>query len=320
MRRVGVCTSTVWTLFFCLVPLLATTTWAAGKVEVAMILWRGETPAEKGFKDSLSKSKDFTFTFTVFDADKSEANLQQIIDNLDRSKYRLIYTFGTTVTKTVKQSIQDLPIVFNIVSRPVKSGIIKSWESSGANITGASNAVPMTSAFRTLALVINIRKLGFIYNEKEDNSKIQKAEIEKQQEKFGFVMVDAPIKSQESIPETLKRVIDANPDAIMFPSDSMVKANADKLISVLNKHKIPTIVTIPGMVKDNGAMLALGPDYYTLGELAADNALQILEGQRPTDVPTRTVDSLHLTINLKTADRLGVVLPVQLLARSTVIK
>jgi putative methionine-R-sulfoxide reductase with GAF domain len=153
-----------------------TSVWARENADIAMILWREMTEAEKGFQAELNKSKKFNFKYTVLDANQSKTELLKILDNLDIDKYRLIYSFGTTVTKTVKSKIADKPIVFNIVSRPVKAKIIDSWDHSGSNVTGASNAVPMASAFNTLSKVMYIGRLGFVYNPKETNSRIQRDE------------------------------------------------------------------------------------------------------------------------------------------------
>ncbi len=283
------------------------------KVNIAMVLWRGETPAEIGFINGLTRERGSYVNVSTFDAKQDKEELKRIVDGLDKSKYDLIYAFGTTVSTLLKEKITDIPIVFNVVSRPVKSGIINSWESSGNNLTGLSGMAPMDSVFKTLSLILHIRKLGFVYNLQETNSVIQKKEIETIQYKYGFVLVDAPIENVEKIEETLMRLIDAKVDAVMFPSDSMVISNADRLISVLNKHKIPTIVAVPQMVKEHGALLSLGADYYKLGMLAAQNALQIFDGQKPTDIPTRTVDNLKLTANFDTAQKLGITFPVQVI-------
>jgi ABC-type uncharacterized transport system substrate-binding protein/predicted permease len=283
------------------------------EVNVAMILWRGETQAEVGFINGLIRAKGSGINFSTFDAKQDKKELNSIIDGLDRSKYDLIYTFGTTASKAVKKKIDDVPIVFNVVSRPVESGIIKSWESSGNNMTGVSGMAPMDSIFKTLSLIMHIRKLGFVYNAKESNSIFQKREIEKIQGQYGFILMDSPIESVEKIEETLIKLIDAKVDAVMFPSDSMVISNADKLVSVLNRHKIPTIAAVPQVVNENGALLSLGADYYKLGILAAENALLILEGKKPADIPSRTVDNLKLTANYKTAQKLGITFPIQLI-------
>lgn len=293
---------------------------AQEKVDIAMILWRGMTEAEKGFQDQLKESEQYDFHFTVFDADQNKSELARIIDDLDASQYRLIYSFGTTVTETLKNKVKDVPIVFNIVSRPVKAGIIDTWEHSGNNVTGASNAVPMESAFSTLSNVMYIGRLGFLYNPKEANSKIQRDELEELQGKFGYVMVDAPIKSVQTIPNVIQNLVIEKVDAVLLPSDSLVKASADEIIPLLNKHEIPSIVTIPAMVRDNKAFLGLGPNYYDLGKLAAYKALSIIKGQKPSEIPSNTLKRLHMTVNLTTAKDIGVNVPIQMLRISTVVR
>ncbi len=294
--------------------------WAREQVHIAMVLWRGMTEAENGFQSQLNESEEYEFKFTVFDANQDKKELTRIIDNLDASQYNLIYSFGTTVTKTLKNKVTDIPIVFNIVSRPMKAGIIDSWENSGSNITGASNAVPMGSAFNTLSNVMYIGRLGFVYNPKEANSKIQRDELELLQDKFNYKMVDAPITSVDKIQDVINALVLEKVDAVLLPQDSLVKASADEIIPPLNKHKIPSIVTIPAMVAENGAFLGLGPNYNDLGKLAAYKALAILRGEEPGNVPSSTLKRLHMTVNLSTAKEIGVNVPIQMLRISTVVR
>lgn len=294
--------------------------WSREKVEVAMILYRGKTISERGFMETLQKSKEFDVNFTIFDCAQDAKELDRIIKDLEPSRYRLIYVFGTTVAQKLMRKTKDVPIVFNIVQRPIEGGIVKSWESSGNNCTGASNFVPMDIVLSTLRLVKYIQTLGVMYYKKEPNSIYQKDEIDSLQAKFGFRMVDLPILSKATMQETFLDMLENKPDVVIFPSDSFVKANANKIIATLNKHKIPSVVIIPEMAQENNALLALGPDYYSLGTLAAANALEILRGKKPSDIPVRKVDRLKIVINMRTADKLGIIFPIQLLMLSEVVR
>ncbi|MEA3437833.1 MAG: ABC transporter substrate binding protein, partial [Thermodesulfobacteriota bacterium] len=123
-------------MFLCLIhPSFAS---AEKSYKIAMITWRGETEAERGFIDELGKS-NCSVAFKKYHAHQNRRKLQKIIDSIQRTYVDLIYVFGTTATKIVLSRIKDKPIIFNIVSRPVRSGIIASWESSESNATGASN-------------------------------------------------------------------------------------------------------------------------------------------------------------------------------------
>lgn len=286
---------------------------------VAMILFRGETPAEKGFRDTLAAAKDFEIKISVFDAKQNKDKLKSIIAGLDQTQFDLFYVFGTMAAQMALEKIKDKPIIFNVVQRPVEAQLVKSWQSSGNNTTGASNIVSMESAFRTLSLVMNIRKLAFIYYEKDPAPKYQKAEVESVSKKFGFKVIDVPVRDLEAIPTALKQIVSARADAVMFPSDSFIKANANKIMKVINQHRIPSVVIIPEMVAENGALISLGPDYHKLGELAGASALEVLAGKNPAGIPIKRVQNLNISVNLKTADKLGINLPIQLLSLSTVI-
>jgi putative ABC transport system substrate-binding protein len=292
---------------------------APRKVRVLMILWRGETDAEKGFIEKLLKTPGIELDYTEANADNDENILADILDNSDLSEYDFIYTFGTTVTANALAKIKDKPIIFNVVARPVEAGIVKSMKSSGNNVTGVSSQTPMEMAVRALEMVIFFRKVGFVYNHKEKNSVIQREEIASWQGKFGFILKDADISSPEEASKAVKAILDAKVDAVMLPSDSMVVASASKLVALFNHHKIRTITTVPELVKNSGALLAIGPDYRELGGLAADTLLKILNGANPSSVPVKTAARLTLTINMKTARLLGVSLPIQLLSMSTLV-
>jgi putative ABC transport system substrate-binding protein len=178
----------------------------------------------------------------------------------------------------------------------------------------------MASAFTTLSKVMTIKRLGLIYNPKEPNSVIQRAELEQLGSQFGYRLVEGVIENPQAIQEVVTSLIATQIDAVLLPSDSLVKANADIIIPLLNQHKIPSIASIPAMVRDNNAFIGIGPDYFELGRMAGDKALAILTGTLPNDVPSTRPDRMHMTVNLATAREIGINVPVQLLRLSTVIR
>jgi putative ABC transport system substrate-binding protein len=293
--------------------------WSKEKVEIAMILFRGKTTSENGFIDTLQKSKEFQVHFTIFDCAQDTKKLDLILKNLVPTRYRLIYVFGTTATQKLMRKTKTVPIVFNIVQRPVEAGIIRSWKDSGNNCTGASNFVPMEVVLSTLRLVRNIQTLGVMYYSKAPESVFQTADIEALQKNYGFKKIDLAIHSRETMDSTFLQMLENKPDMVIFPSDSFIMANADQIVSTLNKHKILSVAIIPEMAQEHNALMALGADYYTLGKLAAGNAIEILKGKKPYQVPVRTVDRLKIVINLRTADKLGVIFPLQLLTLAEIV-
>ncbi len=110
---------------------------ASGKsLRIAMVLWRGETEGEQGFKDGLSEELVYSVDYTIMNVGQEREELRRILDNQIAPKLNdldYIYTFGTTASKMTKIFIHDrVPQPFNVVFAPVESGIVRSIEKTGA--------------------------------------------------------------------------------------------------------------------------------------------------------------------------------------------
>ena len=118
---------------------------SAKNLRVAMVLWRGETEAEKGFRDGLKQQGD-AVDYVVMNANQDRNELGRLLREDLRPKlesFDYVYTYGTTVTLAAKTIVQDkVPVVFNIVADPVGAGLVKSVDASGGNIAGVTNEVP----------------------------------------------------------------------------------------------------------------------------------------------------------------------------------
>jgi hypothetical protein len=92
--------ATLLLMLFTLLP-VSHTGFASTNLHIAMIVWRGETEAEQGFKDEL-QALGYTVQYTIVNAGQDEKALgrllqRDIVPNLRNFDY--IYTFGTTVSE-----------------------------------------------------------------------------------------------------------------------------------------------------------------------------------------------------------------------------
>lgn len=290
---------------------------SAGKYCIAMITWRGETIAEKGFIDELGKSSH-DIALTKFNADQDDSRLQKIITQIQKSPVDVIYVFGTTATKAVLLRIKDTPVVFNIVSRPVGSGIIASWESSKNNATGASNKVSAINQLRTLKKVIDYKNLGIIYNPKEQNSIIQRNNVKRLENRLHFTLTEYKISREQDILQILPQMKN-RVDAVFLPSDSMIKFLGKKIMEQVNSYKLPSLSSVGSMVPEDGVLLGYVPKYYELGRIAARKAILILQGEKPWDIPSSVLDYYHISINMKTARKINIQIPMSVLVMANQI-
>lgn len=278
---------------------------------VAMITWRGETDAERGFVGGLA-ALGADVSITRYPANQDLKRLAQVIAAIRQTPVDLIYVFGTRATQTVLQGITDIPVVFNIVTQPVAAGVIQSWAHSGNNAVGASNQVPVEKQLKALKKVVPFRRLGIIYNPGEPNSTIQRDMAARLQEPMAFTLVDFKIAVARQLQTALER-LKGDVDAVFIPADSLMISLGHDLADRINTLKIPSLVTEASMVQDHGMLLGLMPSYYELGLLAAQKASRILLGESPTEIPSSHLEFFQITVNMRTARAIGVQIPMSIL-------
>ena len=278
---------------------------------IAMITWRGETRAEIGFIEGLS-AYGYSPRLDKHQCHQDPDLLNRHIRAVEESRPDMIYVFGTTATKQVVNRIKECPVIFNIVTRPVASGIIANWQSSGNNATGVSSLVPIRQQIRTLEKVTAFTRLGVIYNPLEQNSLIQVKILRDLSDALDIELIRYPITDRTGLQgglADLKKQV----DAVYLPSDSMVKSLGRAIMAKINEDRIPSLSALEEMVIKDGALIGLVPDYYRLGRLAAQKAHMVLTGYSPSDIPTATSDHFNITVNLNTAKRIGIHIPTAIL-------
>ena len=102
--------------------------------------------ANKGFVDAL-KEKGYeegkNITIEQQNAQGEQANAQTICSQFTDAKKDLIFAIATPAAQAAYNSTKDIPIVFTAVTDPVAAKIANDWKSSGTNVTGTSDKVPV---------------------------------------------------------------------------------------------------------------------------------------------------------------------------------
>jgi putative ABC transport system substrate-binding protein len=125
-------------------------------------------------------------------------------------------------------------------------------------------------------------------------------------------LVPRAVVSPEDLALALKNVRPG--DALLAPETSNLGIPTAILQTSLTA-RIPAVFTAALWV-GHGGLVSYGPDYYAHGFQAASLVAKILRGARPSDVPVEGTDKIDLTVNLKTADLLGITVPRKILLRA----
>ena len=298
----------------------------AGKMrlKIAMILWRGETSAERGFKTRL-KELGYFAEYTIMNARQDPKELGRILRNkLEPTlrKFDYIYTFGTTVSKRTKFILHNrVPQLFNIVTDPVKSGLVKTMRKTGGNINGATHIIPVSVQIRSALKVFPFRKLCLIFNPREENSMIQRKRLHEVAKEYHFEVVDLRSPpTLDLLQKNLKKLIDGSvqADAVFLPSDSFLLSKSKIIGRQLRAAKIKSIGTIKKFI-DGGALLGFVPDYHMMGKTVANIVDRHQKGEKiqtlPIQMPYR-IQEPALVINRTTSEVLNFRVPAKYMKRA----
>jgi ABC-type uncharacterized transport system substrate-binding protein len=314
-------------LFLCLVVLLVSSSslLASEKsLKVAMILWRGETRAESGFKDGL-KELGYSAEYIIINAGQDIKKLGVLLSKLKPKfdEFDYIYTFGTTVSRRTRVIVNDrVPQIFNVVTDPVRAGIVQSMESSGGNISGMSNAIPISVQIKSALEVIKFNKLGIFFNPREKNSMITRKKLYNVAKDLDFEVIDLrspPV--QKMLQENLQKLIDEPilVDAVYLPSDSFLVSNAKLIGSQLRTAKVKSIGAIKSFI-ENGALMGVVIDYYQLGRAVAKIVDRHQKGEKLQNIPIEKVEEPYLVINKTTSNILNIKISEAILKKATIVE
>lgn len=259
-------------------------------LKIAMILWRGETGAERGFKDGL-KELGYSVRYTVMHARQDARELgrllrKELVPRLQDFDY--VYTYGTTVSKRAKVAIRDrVPQLFNIVADPVGAGIVPSLEDTGGNITGATHLVPTLVQIESALNFIRFKRLGILFNSREKNSNLQREELRRISKRLGFEVVDLRSPpALDALQKNLQNLVDGAVavDAVYLPSDSFLASKAKLIGSRLREAKVKSIGSTKVYVV-HGVLTGVVPDYYMVGKMVAGIVDRHQKGEKLEDIP-----------------------------------
>ncbi|OOR84499.1 ABC transporter substrate-binding protein [Moraxella canis] len=265
--------------------------------------------AEEGFKEG----ENLTVNFQSAQGNMGTAG--QIARQFTSDNPDLIYAIATPSAQAIAAATQDIPVVFSAVTDPVEAKLVGSLESSGNNITGASDALPYEPQIALIQeLVPNVKNVGFVYNPGEVNSTVVLRTLKEKLAPLGINIVEAPASKSTDITQAANSLV-GKVDVFYTSTDNMVANAYEAIYQVAKDAKIPLIASNTDAV-ERGAVAALGVNYTDLGKESGKIIARILKGEKPADIPVYISENLDLYVSKKHAAEQGVTLPQAVLDRA----
>lgn len=294
-------------------------------LHIAMLVWRGGTEAEQGFKDAL-QTLGYRVTYSVLNAQQDQKRLarllqQAVLPHLDTFDY--IYTFGTTVSKMTRGVIRhQIPHVFNVVTDPVGAGIVESLHTPGDNISGATDRISLAIQLAAALKILPFQRLGLLFNPREKNSMIERQRLYEVAKPLQIEVVDLRSPpAHDMLQRNLQKLKDKSVvvDAVYLPPDSYMVSQARLIGTQLRAAHIPSIGSIRTFV-EHGALVGVVADYRQLGRAVARIVHRHQQGEQLGRIAVQTVQEPLLVINKTSIEHFKLNVPEAVLKDAVIVE
>ncbi len=270
--------------------------------------------AREGFVDGLVAAGFSADNIEVQNAQGEIPNCAPIATKFVNDKVDLILAVATPAAQAAAQATTTIPILATAVTDFVDSGLVESNDAPGGNVSGTSDMNPINEQADLLQqLVPEAKTVGILYCSAEDNSILQADLAEAAFTERGLTVSRYTCSDVNDIqPVTTKAVGEV--DVLYVPTDNLFAENMPTAAQIAEQAKIPVICGEGNMVTSGGTA-TYGINYYNLGKMAAEQAVEILvNGKDVATVPVgfAAVEDLEFAINEENCAAIGLEIPAEL--------
>ncbi len=262
--------------------------------------------AIKGFKEVLPNHVDeYVLRYKGSNGEVREKVLLMV----NAGETDLLFTLGSEALDLVKDSFSDVPVIFSFVLNP--NQVIGGEWVKNPNLSGISMNIPPVEQFKILKQAVpTAKRIGVVYDPLKTGDQV--AQALKSAQKLGMQIVPQEIASSEEAIDAIDRM-EGKVDAIwMVPDTTAITREAMKYILLFSfRNGLPLIGLSEKYVK-SGALFALSFDSEDIGRQAGEMAGKILDGHSVESVGIHSPRLLKLSINIKTAEKIGLDVPDKL--------
>ncbi|MBL4613690.1 MAG: ABC transporter substrate-binding protein [Magnetovibrio sp.] len=280
------------------------------------------SPVLEGFESGLREQgfvsgRDVIY---VYDGptDSVDLVLQQARKYMQMNANMLL-ALSTPAALAAKEAAQQTqtPVLFAPSGTPVASGLVASLDHPNGYVSGVMFGVQEGKRLEWFVRIVpGAHTLLYPYNpaDKSPTTLLKVVRAAADMLKVKIVPVSTP--NVEALRLALRNIA-PEITGIFVSADALVASHMDMIVAEADAKSLPVSAPHRGGVLD-GALMAYGFSLYDVGRQAARLAAQVIGGTSPAELPVQTA-AFKLTINIRVARRLGVLIPHDILRQAQLV-
>lgn len=294
---------------------------------VISVYYQGKAflPFVDGFKEGLdrlvSPADNVRISYKVTDVvgDTQPLINTAVKDLITAEKPDVIVVVGPQLMNAAKTATAEnpIPVLYGFGGNPNDGIFVKSMQSSGNNFTGVTwRAYELTGKRLEILKRIDPKVNKILVYAKKGSSALKSSTdyVGESAKLAGFSFVIREVDLSEEFAADLAKFDKKQFDAISYLNDPFFVKNNAVFQKTLLEKKVPSVFH-ESVFARSGALASFGAEYHPSGAQLGRLAKKIIiDGIKPTDIPSETATQLNFVLNEDTAKKLGIVFPEDVIA------
>jgi len=229
-----------------------------------------------------------------------------------------IYAGDLPSAFAAKAATKTIPIVFITGADPVKVGLVDSLNRPTGNLTGMSVFISVLGAKRVELLhelLPGANRVGLLANPGNVNMKTDEPEIRAAADRLQQHLEVLTASTESDLEAAFATMVEHRVGSLIVMPDPFFISRSEQLVALAARHVMPAIYPVRTFA-DLGGLMSYGSNVLDLNKQAGIYVGKILKGAKPADLPIQQSTKVELVLNLKTANALGLKIPVFMLAQA----
>jgi ABC-type uncharacterized transport system substrate-binding protein len=249
-------------------------------------------------------------------AEGDPAQIAPLVAEVIARNVSVVVASGPLILNAARSATRTIPIVaIDFETDPVASGVVATLARPGGNVTGVFLDFPdFTAKWMEMLVECNpkLSRAAALWD--PDTGTLQLDSVRKAARTLNLQLDIVEAHRASDFDAAFSLANQRGVDAMVILSSPLIAPNVQVLAELALRHRLPAITLFPDFARAGG-LLAYGPNLLSMYRLAGVFAGKIGRGADPAELPIERPTKFETVLNKRTADALGLSIPVSLLLR-----
>lgn len=228
-----------------------------------------------------------------------------------KAKPQVIIAIGMEALNRT-ESIKKIPVVYLMILSPA------SVTSGRDNISGVSLYIRPERQLAVIKQALpDVKIMGLLYDEARTGDFVKKARRAAAAE--GIKLIAKKTQNSKNVHALLKEMKGKIDAFWMLPDLTVITPETVELLLLFSIENRLAVITFSDKYLEMGALMSLNINAYDIGKQAWEIVERVLHGTDIKEIAVSDAREPHVTINLKIAKKLGIVVDTDILRKARII-